>query len=90
MHHHHYLPKASDVSEARFQKFMQEFAAYETDWKKHAAQDQFLDAYSVWMRHRSPITYENLVQTILVLRKLDPAFQFPLPGAGELRGLLNA
>ena len=79
---HHYLPKASEVREARFHKFLEELATYETDVQKQAAQDRFLDAYSVWLRHRSPVTTENLHQAVLVLRAIDPAFRFPLPLTG--------
>ena len=87
---HQHLPKAAELTEARFQKFAREFAVYEAEHLRQAAQDQFLDAYSIWMRHRSPVTYENLVHAILNLRQLDSAFQFPLPGTGALRGLLHA
>ena len=74
----HYLSKA-DVSTQRFQKFLQEFAAYEARSQTEAAQDRFLDAYSIWMHHRSPVTTTNLQQAILALRALDPAFHFLLP-----------
>ena len=76
------LPKA-DVSAQRFQKFLRDFAAYEAQWQKQTAQDRFLDAYSIWLRHRSPVTTENLQQAILALRLLDSTFQFPLPMVRE-------
>ena len=87
---HQHPPKAAELTEARFQKFVREFAVYEAERLRQAAQDQFLDAYSIWMRHRSPVTYEHLVHAILHLRQLDPSFQFPLPGTSVLRGLLHA
>ena len=86
----HYTPKASEVSDARFQKFLKDFTAYETIWMKTVAQDRFLDAYSVWIRHRSPVTYENLLHAIVKLRKLDASFQFPLPAAADLQGVFDA
>jgi len=79
---HPYLPKAADLQSARFQKFLKEFTLYETACHTQAAQDRFLDAYSLWMRHRSPITYENLYEAVALLRQLDPAFRFPLPHDG--------
>lgn len=78
----HYLPK-SEVHAQRFQKFLREFAAYEAQAALRLAQDRFLDAYSIWVRHRSPVTTENLQQAILTLRALDPAFRFPLPMTRE-------
>lgn len=86
----HYVPKAPEVSDARFQKFLKDFGVYEAAWLRTAAQDRFLDAYSIWMRHRSPVTYEHLLQAIVTLRRLDPSFQFPLPGAADLRGAFHA
>ena len=79
MQHHNSLPKASEIRDARFQKFLKEFAGYESDCNKQAAQDRFLDAYSIWIRHRSPVTTENLYQAVIALRALDHTFQFPLP-----------
>ena len=76
---HHYLPKAVEVNDARFQKFLKELAGYEADCHRQAAQDRFLDAYSIWIRHRSPVTTDNLYQAVIALRALDHTFQFPLP-----------
>ena len=53
-------PRRTEVREARFHKFEQEFAAYEVTVQQQQAQDRLLDAYSIWMRHRSPVTAENL------------------------------
>ena len=80
---YHYPPRSAEVLEARFQKFLREFAVYEADQNRQVAQDRFLDAYSLWLRHHSPVSYENLCQAIVVLRKLDANFQFPLPSGGE-------
>ncbi len=79
---HQYLPKSSEVSEARFQKFLKEFANYELVWNKTRAEDHFLDAYSIWLRHRSPVSYEILREATLALRALDASFRFPLPTTG--------
>ena len=81
MHHDHYLPRASEVLEARFQKFLREFGAYEANALLQEAQDRFLDAYSLWLRHQSPVTYEQLYAAVMILRRLDPTFRFPLPSA---------
>ena len=75
---HPYVPK-SEVSAMRFQQFLKEFTAYETVNQRQQAQDRFLDAYSIWLRHRSPVTTDNLQQAIFGLRELDPGFKFPLP-----------
>ena len=76
-----HLPRSTEVSEARFQKFLKEFSTYEHDWNRARAEDRFLDAYSVWLRHRSPVSYEILREATIELRALDPSFQFPLPTA---------
>jgi len=81
MYHQHYLPRASEIHEARFQKFLREFASYETEQLLRAAQDRFLDAYSLWLRHQSPVTYEQLDTAVMILRRLDSTFRFLLPSA---------
>ncbi len=74
-----HLPRTVEVKEAQFQQFLRDVAQYESAQRCQAAQDRFLDAYSIWLRHRSPITQENLIAAARVLRALDPTFAFALP-----------
>jgi len=47
------------------------------------ARDAFLDAYGLWMSHRSPITYARLADAVMQLRALDQRFVFTLPPEGD-------
>ena len=69
------LPTASDVSEARFKRFIRDLETYEKRLTFERTLDAFLDLYSAWKRTRHRPLKLRLVMLAFELRRLDRDFR---------------
>ena len=71
-------PTATEVSEARFKRFLKDFESYEREVTFQRTLDGFLDVYSAWKRtHRSPLKL-RLVMLAFELHRLNHDVQCAL------------
>jgi len=76
-------PTATEISEARFKRFLKEFETYERQATFQRTLDAFLDLYSAWKRtHRSPLKL-RLVMLAFELHRLNHEFQCDLSFSEE-------
>lgn len=72
------VPTATEVSEARFKRFLKDFETYERQASFERTLDAFLDLYSAWKRtHRPPLKL-RLVMLAFELHRLNRNFQCDL------------
>ena len=71
-------PTASEVSEARFRRFVKELDAYERRLTFQRTLDAFLDLYSTWKRTRQRPLKLRLVMLAFELHRLDHDFRCEL------------
>ena len=73
---HRTLPVSpSELSEARFKRFMRDLGAYERKRTFEESLNAFLDLYSLWMKTHEPALKLRLVMLAFELHRLDPAFE---------------
>lgn len=71
-------PTASEITEARFKRFIKDLEAYERKLTFERTLDSFLDLYSSWKRtHAEPLKL-RLVMLAFELHRLDHDFQCDL------------
>lgn len=68
----------SEISEARFRRFIRELDSYERRLAFLETLDTFLDLYSVWLKTHEPWLKIRVVMLAFELHRLDPAFEFNL------------
>ena len=68
----------SEISEARFRRFLRELNAYEHRVAFEDTLDTFLDLYSAWMKTHEPWMKIRLVMLAFELHRIDPAFECTL------------
>ena len=71
-------PNASEVSEARFKRFLKDMEAYERHRTFERTIDSFLDLYSLWRKTREDTLKLRLVMLAFELHRLDSHFQCDL------------
>ena len=71
-------PTASEVSEARFKRFLKEMETYERKLAFERTLDAFLDLYSSWKKTHAPALKLRLVMLAFELHRLNPQFQCDL------------
>lgn len=67
-------PSGSEISEARFKKFVKDFAVYERKLTYTKTMDSFLDLYSAWKRTHKEALKLRLVMMAFELHRLDKHF----------------
>lgn len=72
------VPTASEVSEARFKRFVKDLETYERRLTFERTLDAFLDLYSAWKRTRHQPLKLRLVMLAFELRRLDRDFRCDL------------
>lgn len=65
----------SEISEARFRRFLRELNAYEQRVTFEDTLNTFLDVYSAWMKTHEPWMKMRLVMLAFELHRIDPAFE---------------
>ena len=75
---HAKLPGVSEVSEARFRRFLKDLEGYERHQGFERTLDAFLDVYSQWRKTRQDALKLRLVMLLFELHRLDEAFQCDL------------
>ena len=68
----------SELSDARFRRFLRELTAYEQKLAFNDTLDAFLDVYSNWLRTHEPWLKIRVVMLAFELHRLDPAFECSL------------
>ena len=68
----------SELSDARFRRFLRELTAYEQKLAFDETLDAFLDLYSTWLKTHEPWLKIRVVMLAFELHRLDPAFEFSL------------
>ena len=68
----------SEMSEARFRRFLRELTAYEHKLAYDETLNAFLDLYSAWMKTHEPWLKIRLVMLAFELHRMDPAFECSL------------
>ena len=68
----------SEISEARFRRFLRELNAYEHRVAFEDTLDTFLDLYSAWMKTHEPWMKIRLGMLAFELHRIDPAFECTL------------
>lgn len=71
-------PTSSELSEARFKRFVKELETYERKLTFERTLDAFLDLYSAWKRTRQRPLKLRLVMLAFELHRLDRDFQCDL------------
>lgn len=75
------LPQSSP-SKDRFEEFLKEFKEYDRQYSIRKAQDEFLDAYSCWLKTHDSKYKLEAIRKGMKLEALDPSFSlqqiFPL------------
>lgn len=71
-------PAASEITEARFRRFLKDLETYERKLAFEQTLDSFLDLYSSWKRTQSPVLKLRLVMLAFELHRLDHQFQCDL------------
>jgi hypothetical protein len=69
---------ASEVSEARFRRFVKDLESYERKLTFQRTMDAFLDLYSAWKRTHHQSLKVRLVMLAFELHRLDHEFQCDL------------
>ena len=72
------VPTASEVSEARFKRFIKDMESYERKLTFQSTLDAFLDLYSTWKRTRHQPLKLRLVMLAFELHRLDRDFRCDL------------
>ncbi len=67
-------PSGSEVSEARFKKFVKDFSVYERQLTYAKTMDSFLDLYSAWKRTHREALKLRVVMMAFELHRLDKDF----------------
>ena len=67
-------PSASDVSEARFKRFIKDLETYERKLDFERTMDAFLDLYSSWKSTHAQEVKVRLVMLVFELHRLDSHF----------------
>ena len=69
-------------SNSKFKNFLEDFQEYEKDVLTHKAEDDFLDAYSVWLKTKSLKSKLEAIRKGMKFEALNPQFSlaciFPL------------
>ncbi len=68
----------SELSEARFRRFMRELNTYERQVVFEETLNTFLDLYGAWLKTREPWMKIRVVMLAFELHQLDPKFEFNL------------
>ena len=76
-------PSGSEVSEARFRRFLKDFETYERKFAFERTLDAFLDLYSSWKKTRAQPVKIRLVMLAFELHRLDHSFQCDLSFTDE-------
>lgn len=77
--HHRPTPvNPSELSDARFRRFLRELSAYEQKLAFDDTLDAFLDVYSTWLKSHEPWLKIRVVMLAFELHRLDPAFECSL------------
>lgn len=76
--HLRHLPSSTEVSEARFKRFVKDMETYERKLAFQSTLDAFLDLYSAWKRTRQRPLKLRLVMLAFELHQLDSGFQCDL------------
>ena len=77
--HHRLTPVSpSELSDARFRRFLREMSAYEQKLAFDDTLDAFLDIYSTWLKSHEPWLKLRVVMLAFELHRLDPAFECSL------------
>ena len=71
-------PAASEVSEARFRRFLKDIESYERHLIFERTVDAFLDIYSQWRKTHQDALKLRLVMLAFELHRLDSRFQCDL------------
>ena len=71
-------PSASDVSEARFKRFIKDLEGYERKLDFERTMDAFLDLYSSWKKTHAQEVKVRLVMLVFELHRLDNHFECDL------------
>ncbi len=72
------LPSATEVTEARFKRFLKDLEGYERKFIFERTLDSFLDLYSHWKRTHEESLKVRLVMLLFELHRLDPGFRCDL------------
>ncbi len=76
--HIKHTPTASELTEARFKRFIRELEAYERKFIFEQTLDAFLDVYSSWKKTHNPAVKLRLVMLAFELHRLDRQFECDL------------
>lgn len=77
--HHKALPVSpTELSDARFKRFLTELSTYERKLAFEETLNAFLDLYSAWMKTHEPWLKIRVVMLAFELHRLDPAFECQL------------
>ncbi len=68
----------TELSEARFRRFLRELHAYERELAFEETLNAFLDLYSVWLKTHEPWLKIRVVMLAFELHRMDPAFECTL------------
>lgn len=79
MKEHDLLPTTRELFESRFARFVKDLAKYEREQLIRERQDEFLDAYSRWIKLKSTALKHRVLAIARQLEILDPSFRFDLP-----------
>ena len=78
MHPIKQIPTASEVSEARFRRFLKDLELYERKMDFEHTMDSFLDLYSEWRKTHRGVLKIRMVMLAFELHRLDHDFQCDL------------
>ena len=76
--HLRHFPSATEVSEARFKRFVKDMETYERKLAFESTLDAFLDLYWTWKQTRRRPLKLRLVMLAFELHQLDRGFQCDL------------
>ena len=68
----------TELSDARFKRFLKDLDTYERQVAFEETLDAFLDVYSAWMKTHEPWMKIRVVMLAFELHRLDSAFEFNL------------
>ena len=66
------------LTNMEFALFLKDLKAYEVGHLLSFRQDEFLDAYSIWLKRKEGATKTKVLKAACELSYLDPSFQFHL------------
>lgn len=72
------IPTASEVSEARFRRFLKDLELYERKMDFQRTMDSFLDLYSEWRKTHKGVLKIRMVMLAFEMHRLDHEFQCDL------------